>query len=135
MNAYSTRSVRFFFAGVQLLDVTAKVFEHAHAPHFHGGGELALLDGEFARDDAELADLLELRELLVNATDDAAHLGLHGWSIGERCGRTALVSFHSVQQLGDAGVDGKERRQIGQAVADENDLADERLELKQALDA
>src|SRR5579863_2883172 len=98
-------SVRFFFAGVQLLDVAAEVFEHAHASHFHGSGELALLDGEFARDDAEFADLLELRELLIDATDDAAHLGLHGWSVGERRGRTALISFHSVQQLGDAGVD------------------------------
>src|SRR5690349_6487965 len=31
-------SVRFFFAGVQLLDVIAVILKDAHAPHFHGGG-------------------------------------------------------------------------------------------------
>ena len=41
----------------------------------------------------------------------------------------------SLQRFGGRGVDGEQRREVGQAVADQQHLADQRLHLEQALHA
>ena len=49
--------------------------------------------------------------------------------------RAARPLLHSLEGFGHAGVDGEQRRQKRQAVADQQHLADQRLHLKERLDA
>ena len=68
-------------AGVKLVDLLLEILHGARAPHLHGGGQLALLDGKIARQDAVFADLLEGRELFVHARHSLVDLG-QPWSAG-----------------------------------------------------
>src|SRR5579883_636228 len=94
-------------AHIELAHGSAMVLEHAIAADFHGGGQLAGLDRKVAFEDFEFANLLEGGKLFVDILDGALH---------------RLARF-----LGIA-VDGEQRGDVGQAIADQQDLINGGLE-------
>jgi len=49
-------------AGVEFVDVLFEIFEGSGAPHFHGGGEFAVLNRKVAREHAIFAPpLLDMK--------------------------------------------------------------------------
>src|SRR5215472_17090772 len=64
--------------GVELGDVVAEVVQSARAAQFHGGGQLASLDGEIAGQDAVFAHLLEGGQLTVHALYCLLAFSQHG---------------------------------------------------------
>src|ERR1019366_7442430 len=91
--------------GVEFVDARAEVLHGAGAADLHGGGELAILDGEIAAQDAVLAHLLEGGELFVDAQHGLLDLREHGRRSCHLGGRTAFPRLHALQGFGDGKVD------------------------------
>src|SRR4051812_9150152 len=93
------------FPSVQLFDMLPEIFERPRAPHFHCGGELAVLDAQFAIQDAVLPDLLERGELFVDALDRFPKLLRHRTGRNHFRRGLALEGLHSFERLRHLGVD------------------------------
>src|SRR3712207_3741510 len=73
-----SRLRKLLFPQIQLVDEMLVIIEHLFAPNLHGGRHLTGLDGELAFEYAKAPDLLEGRELLVDALHRAIDFIGHG---------------------------------------------------------
>ena len=85
--------------------------------------------------DAEALHLFERRQLLVDPADDALHFGQNLRRLMQRGAGVFDRLLHTREGFRHGGMDREESHQVRQAVARQQNLADQRLELEEALDA
>src|SRR4029079_18312067 len=119
---------------VHLFDLGGPVLFHRAPPYLHRGRQLARFDGELARQQPELLDPLELRQVAVEPVDDFPVERQHVVAADQLealAGRAAEV-LEAPLQRGELRDD--QRRREATAIAEDDDLGDERAALQRRLD-